>query len=106
MLLVLTLVLAFADEPQNVVDGRALFLHDSHSDGQCVNPTMGKFGRGNAGQSGKISNLSRSMPGYLPPLPTMFGFFAFALVSWLSARSLENALDHVRKMGAESIASR
>jgi signal transduction histidine kinase len=31
----------------------------------------------------------------------MLGFFAFALVSWLSARSLENALDNVRQINRE-----
>jgi signal transduction histidine kinase len=31
----------------------------------------------------------------------MFGFFAFAFVAWLSARSLENALDNVRQINRE-----
>jgi signal transduction histidine kinase len=36
-----------------------------------------------------------------PPIPSMLGFFAFAFVSWLSARSLENALQDVRKINRE-----
>jgi len=100
-LLVLTLVLAFADEPQNVVDGRALFLFTIPilMASVLIRPWASFVAATLV--SLEIAIIALNLPGYLPPLPTMFGFFAFAFVSWLSARSLENALDHVRKINRE-----
>jgi signal transduction histidine kinase len=37
----------------------------------------------------------------VPGIPTMLGFFAFAFVAWLSANSLENALQELRAINAE-----
>jgi signal transduction histidine kinase len=36
-----------------------------------------------------------------PPVPTILGFFTVALVSWLSSRSLENALADLREINRE-----
>jgi signal transduction histidine kinase len=44
------------------------------------------------------------MPEYIPhipPFPTLLGFFAVALVSWLAARTLEGALHELRAINRE-----
>jgi signal transduction histidine kinase len=48
-----------------------------------------------------VSGMAISLPGYVPPVPTLLGFFAFALVAWLSARSLETALQDLQAINRE-----
>jgi signal transduction histidine kinase len=95
-------VIGFSDDPQMVVEGRTLFLFAIPIlVASVVLPSWGSFIA--AGLSSVlIAVIAISIrPGYVPPLPTMFGFFAIALVAWLSARSLENALQELRAINAE-----
>jgi PAS domain S-box-containing protein len=90
-LVVLTLALPFTDVPREVAAGRSLFvfvipivmasvLLRPHS--TFIFAMLGSL---------EISLLAFSI-GDIPNLPAIVGFFLIALVSWLSARSLESAL--------------
>ncbi|MBN1487783.1 MAG: hypothetical protein JW981_09090, partial [Anaerolineae bacterium] len=48
-----------------------------------------------------ISGMAVYILGGIPPIPTLAGFFAVALVSWLSANSLEQALKELRIINIE-----
>ncbi len=48
-----------------------------------------------------ITTLTVTRLGGVPPFPTMLGFFTVALVAWLSARNLENALRDLRALNRE-----
>ncbi|MEA3310017.1 MAG: ATP-binding protein, partial [Chloroflexota bacterium] len=48
-----------------------------------------------------VTVMALTLPGYVPPAPTMLGFFAVALVSWLAARSLEAALQDLRVLNRD-----
>lgn len=100
-LLMLTTVVALSDEPHQVVDGRSVFLFTIpilmasvllRPWASFVAATLSSM---------VVSAIALNLPGYIPPAPTMLGFFAFALVSWLSARSLETALQDLRAVNRE-----
>ncbi|MGC9468675.1 MAG: sensor histidine kinase [Anaerolineae bacterium] len=99
--LLLTTVFTLSDEPRQVVDGRSVFLFTIPilMASVLLRSWASFLAAGLAGIV--ISLLALTIPGYIPPLPTIFGFFAFALVSWLSARSLESALEETRRINRE-----
>ncbi len=100
-LLLLIAVFAFADEPQQVVQGRSLFLFTIPilMASVILRPWASFL------IAGVCSALIASMDIFVlqnpPGVPTMLGFFTVALVSWLSARSLENALADLREINRE-----
>jgi signal transduction histidine kinase len=100
-LLMLTVVVALSDEPHQVVDGRSVFLFTIPilMASVLVRPWASFLAAGLS--SIVVSAIAISLPGYIPPAPTMLGFFAFALVAWLSARSLESALQDLRAINRE-----
>lgn len=95
-------IIAFADAPQEVVEGRGVFLFTIPimMASVILRPWASFFAAGLS--SALVSGIAVSIrPDYVPPIPTMLGFFAVALVSWLAARSLENALVELRMINAE-----
>ena len=97
--LFLTVVIGLSDAPEQVVNGRTLFLFAIPiMVASVVLPSWASFGA--AGLcSIMIAIVGMNIrPGYVPPIPSMFGFFAVALVSWIAARSLEQALNEVRQI--------
>jgi signal transduction histidine kinase len=97
----LTIVVALSDEPRQVVEGRSVFLFTIPIlMASVILRPWASFAL--AGLSSLvISVLALRLPEYVPPVPTMLGFFAFAFVAWLSARSLENALEDLRAINRE-----
>lgn len=96
----LTVVVAFSDHPQELVNGRSLY--------QFVVPVI------------MASVLLRSYSSFIfaavvdlfivaiaigaqltPNVPAMFGFGVIAIVSWLSSRGLEQALHELRALNRE-----
>ena len=104
-LLVLIAIFSFVDEPRQVVEGRSTFLFTIPilMASVILRPWASFLMAGLT--SGVIATVALiSLEDYAqgaPPIPSMLGFFAFAFVSWLSARSLENALDNVRQINRE-----
>jgi PAS domain S-box-containing protein len=95
-LLLLTAVLATTDDPQEVVNGRSVFT--------LVIPILMASVLLRPWASFLMATLSSLIitvlalnEQILPNVPAMLGFFAVALVTWLSARSLEKALADLRR---------
>jgi PAS domain S-box-containing protein len=91
----LTIIFAFSDTAEQVSGGRTLFLFTLPiiMASILLSPSSSfVFG---AFSSIIISVLAVSI-GIFPNTPAIFGFFLVALVSWLSARSLEQALKELR----------
>jgi PAS domain S-box-containing protein len=99
-LLLTTGVLAVSDVPEEVVNGRALFTFAIPIlvASVLLRPWASFATAGLV--SVVITGLALSI-GFVPPVPTLLGFFAIALVAWLAARSLENALQQVRTVNRE-----
>ena len=99
-LLLLTLTFAIIDEPRQVVEGRSVFLFTIPIlTASIVLRPWASFVV--AGVSGLAITPVAISVGIVPPLPTMLGFFAVALVSWLSAETLENALQELRELNEQ-----
>ncbi|MBN1936572.1 MAG: PAS domain-containing protein [Anaerolineae bacterium] len=101
-LLLLTVIIAFSDEARQVVEGRSVFLFTIPilMASVTLRPWASFVVAGLS--SVLVSVIAVSIrPDYVPPIPTMLGFFAVALVSWLAARSLEVALADLRAINAE-----
>ena len=99
-LLLLTVTFAFIDEPRQVVEGRSVFLFTIPIlMASVVLRPWASFAM--AGITALVITPVALSVDIVPPLPTMLGFFAFALVSWLSARSLESALQDLRVLNRE-----
>jgi len=99
-LVLLTLAIALADEPYQVVEGRSVFLFTIPIlMASVILRPWGSFVL--AGLASLIITPIALRAGIVPPLPTMLGFFAFALIAWLSARSLEDALRELRAINRE-----
>jgi PAS domain S-box-containing protein len=100
-LLLLTAALTFGDEPQQLVEGRSTFLFTIPilMASVILRPWASFI---MAGLSSLVITLIAltAMPG-VPPVPTMLGFFAFALVAWLSAQTLERTLRDLRTINQE-----
>lgn len=98
-LLLLTLIFTFSDEAQQLADGRSLFVYTIPiAVSSLILFPLASFIFA-ALSSIIIVVLASSIP--IPPNPVaIIGFFMLALVSWLSARSLDQALRELRTMNA------
>ena len=95
-LLLLMAVIAFSYEPREIVDGRSLFLFAIPIVGASVllRPWASFAG---AGLSCLVIVLiGLGVPLHAPNVPAILGLFVLALMSWLSARSLERAMRDLR----------
>jgi signal transduction histidine kinase len=101
LLLILIVVSGFTDEPQNVVEGRSLFLFTIPilMASVILLPWASFIVAGLS--SLVVSAIALSALQAVPPVPTILGFFAVALVAWLAARSLEDALRDLRILNLE-----
>jgi PAS domain S-box-containing protein len=100
-LVFLTLVFAFSDVPEQVVDGRSQFLFTIPiiMASVLLRPASSFWF---AALSGVLVTLLAVFAlDVFPNLPGTIGFFVVALVSWLSARSLNRALDDLRVINRE-----
>ena len=98
-LIFLTIVFAFSDTPEQVADGRSLFAFTIPvimSSMLLVPWSSFIF----SGLSSVIIVIIAISVNHFPNIPAIIGFFVIALVSWLSARSLENALSDLRTINA------
>jgi signal transduction histidine kinase len=99
-LMFLTLIFAFTDSPKELSNGRSLFifmLPIAMSSLILLPQASFLFA---LISSGIISGLSLSIDQPINPF-AIIGFFMLALVSWLSARSLETALTELRVINAD-----
>ena len=99
-LLLLTNAFALSDNPRQVVEGRSLFLFTIPilMSSVILRPWASFIAAGICSLVITIVAML-NLPDYAqgtPPIPTILGFFTVALVSWLSSRSLENALADLR----------
>ena len=98
-LLLLTFVFALTDTPINLTEGRSLFLFTI----PIIMASLILAARASflfaAISSGIIVYLSLSIDHVVNPFG-IIGFFMVALVSWLAARSLEQALKELRVINA------
>jgi len=99
-LLLLTILVALGDIPKNTVEGRSLFYF-------VIPITMSSVLLRSYASFilAALSSLAVALLAFtnhltIDPVP-MFGFLAIALVSWLSARSLETALRDLRVINVE-----
>ncbi len=104
-LLLITVALGFTDEPQQVIEGRSLFMMTIPilMASVLLRPYASFIMAGLISLFlvgiAAVSNLD---PGVMGSLPfTALAFFAVAMVSWLSARSLERALEELRIINRE-----
>ncbi len=98
-LLLLTIIFVFTDSPQELVDGRSLFLFTLPiAFSSLILAPQASFLFA-AISSAIIAWLATSI-GLSVNVFVVSGFFALALVSWLSARSLEQALKELRVINA------
>jgi len=98
-LLLLTGIFAVTDTPQQLTEGRSLFLFTIPIVMSSLILASGASFLFAALSSGIISALALSI-GHSINLFGTIGFFMLALVSWLSARSLEEALRELRVINA------
>jgi PAS domain S-box-containing protein len=99
-LLLVTGVVATSDDPHQVVNGRSLFTFAI----PILMASVLLRSWASFLSAGVVNILLAVIAvdiGLVPPVPTMLGFFAIALVAWLAARSLEQALDDVRTVNRE-----
>lgn len=99
-LLLLIFITAFSDDPQNVVDGRTLFVFAIPilMSSVLLRPYASFVVAGLISVLLAIIALSEQI---VPNLIAPIGFLAIALVSWLSALSLEHALGDLREANLE-----
>jgi len=99
-LFLLTVVFAFSDEPQEVANGRSLinFVVPIIMASVLLRPYASFIVAGLASLLIAAIGLSVQIR---PNVFAMLAFFAVALVSWLSARSLEHALQDLRILNRE-----
>ena len=100
-LLLLTAIVALSDEPRQIVEGRSMFLFAIPilMASVLVRP-WASFAMA-ALSSLLVAPIALFSLRIVPPLPSMLGFFAIAFVAWLSARSLERALQDLRTVNRE-----
>lgn len=95
-IILLTGAFALSDEPRQVVGGRSLFLFTIPilMSSVILRPWTSFVAAGVCGAI--IAYIDAFVLRTVPGIPTILAFFTVALVSWLSARSLENALADLR----------
>lgn len=95
LLLFLTVAFLFSDTPEQLSNGRSLFLFTIPiATASLILFPSASFIFAALG-SAVITLLSISI-GIVPNAPAMAAFFIFAVISWLSANSLEQALHELR----------
>lgn len=95
LLLFLTVAFLFSDTPEQLANGRSLFLFTIPiTTASLILFPAASFIFAALG-SATITMLALSL-GIVPNAPAMAAFFIFAVVSWLSSRSLEQALHELR----------
>lgn len=99
-LLLLTTAFSLSDSPQQLADGRSLFVYTIPIaiSSLVLRPSASFIFAGLS--SLIIFGLALSVS-IVPNLPAIFGFFMLALVSWLSSRSLEQTLKELRAVNRE-----
>jgi len=98
-LLFLTVVFAFSDTPEEVAGGRSLFAFTIPIIMASILLVPWSSFVFSTISSVIISVIAFSI-NQTPNIPAIIGFFVIALVSWLSARSLEQALKELRDINA------
>ena len=100
-LLLFTVALAFSDDPQEVARGRSLFLFAIPilMASVILRPWASFITAGLVGLL--IVAIEVFVLQAVPNVPAILGFFAVALVAWLSSRSLERALEDLRAVNRE-----
>jgi signal transduction histidine kinase len=99
-LLFITTLLAFSDTPQEVTNGRTLvFMALPIIMASVLLRSYASFIF--AGLCGLVIILLAASVSILPNLVGIISFFAIALISWLSARSLEDTLRELRLINVE-----
>ena len=98
-LIFLTTVFAFSDTPQQVAGGRSLFAFAIPIIMASILLAPWSSFVFSSLSSIIIALIATSID-RVPNIPAMIGFFVIALVSWLSARSLEHALEELRIVNA------
>lgn len=94
-LLLLSIAFAFSDVPEELANGRStfVFLITIAISSLLLSPISSFFF---AIGNGVIIFILASIAGVVPNIPAVITFFMLALVSWLSSRSLEQALRELR----------
>jgi PAS domain S-box-containing protein len=96
-LLLLSVAFAFSDVPAELANGRStfVFLITIAISSLLLTPISSfYFALGN----GAMIALLASIAGVVPNVPAIVSFFMLALISWLSSRSLEQALRELRNI--------
>jgi signal transduction histidine kinase len=98
-LIIFSFILAISDVPEKVGNGSSMFVFalPIATSSLLLSPTSSFFF---ATLSAAIVFFLGYTNGFIPNLPTVVSFFLLALVSWLSARGLENALRDLRAINA------
>ena len=98
-LLLLTIAVSYSDLPQEVANGRSLFVFTFPIaiSSLILTPLAGFLFASIS--SGIVVWLAASSS-VTPNAPAIIGFFMLALVSWLSSKSLEDALRELRTINA------
>jgi PAS domain S-box-containing protein len=94
-LIIFTFVLALSDSPQNIGNGSSMFVFaiPIATASLLLSPASSfVFAILSAG----VVTVLGITYDFIPNIPTIFSFFILALISWLSARGLENALKDLR----------
>jgi PAS domain S-box-containing protein len=98
-LLLLTFIFSFSDTPEYLAGGRSLFIYTIPiAISSLILFPLASFIF--AGISSLIIIYLASLVPMVPNSTAIIGFFLLALVSWLSARSLEDALRELRAINA------
>ena len=98
-LLLLTAIFLFTDSPAELAEGRSLFLFTIPiAISSLILAPQASFLF--AGISSAVIGWLAVSIGLAPNIFVISGFFVLALVSWLSARSLEQALQELRSINA------
>lgn len=96
----LSIVFVFSDSAQQVSSGRSLFLFTLPIIMASILLTPASSFIFAALSSAIVAYIAVSIS-FVPNVPAMIGFFLVAMVSWLSARSLERALKELREINAD-----
>ena len=99
-LLLLIFISVFSDEPAQIVDGRSLFVFAIPilMASVLLRPYASFIAAGLV--SVLLAGIALNAQ-IVPNLVAFVGFFAIAFVSWLAARSLENALEELHETNLE-----
>lgn len=98
-LVFLTILFAFTDTPEQISGGRSLFYFAIPiiMASILLGPRSSFFF---SALSGVVISVIAISIDHIPNVPAIIGFFVIAIVSWLSARSLEEALQELRLINA------